>query len=285
MGDLANGLLGNVVHTYADTRHEHQLVVQEDVTDERPKSPGVSGWGRAGGLRRDISGFVEYGNPAFWELHYHKDPEAFDWFQEYGAIKDVILMYSKTTDNILHIGCGTSMVPELMYDDGFLLITNIDISHHLIDMMREKYRDKPTMEWLQMNVCALEFPEESIDFILTKGLLDAMFCGENWAGHINKALLEVTRVLKPGGTFLVISNCIPDKMMEPLQGDGVYKWSINHVHSVVKPVVNLCSVPRTDGPTDVHYIYVVEKNIESGADRPPPKQNFNRQTKIHREGD
>jgi len=257
-----------------------EVAVVED--EALPHSPGVSGWGRGGGLRRDISGFVEYGNPAFWELHYHKEPEAFDWFQDYGALKDVIVTYAKTSDNILHAGCGTSMLPELMYDDGYLLMTNIDVSHHLIDCMREKYRDRHTLEWLQMNVCALEFPEESIDFVLSKGLLDAMFCGENWAGRISKALLEVSRVLKPGGTFLIISNGIPDKMMEPLQGDGAYKWTINHVHSVVKPIIDLCTVPVTDGPMACHYIYVIEKDAEAAGNRPPPKLNVNKQTKIER---
>ena len=57
-------------------------------------------------------------------------------------------------------------------------------------------------------------------------------------------------------------------------------YSREHVHALAKPVVNLCSVPDTSNPRNVHYIYVMEKQAESGIDRAPPKKNFNKQTKV-----
>ena len=29
--------------------------------------------------------------------------------------------------------------------------------------MTERYKDKPTLQWQQMNVCALDFPDETFD--------------------------------------------------------------------------------------------------------------------------
>ena len=273
----AFGLLGAAAHSYKETKHE--LAVRKD-EDDRPASPGVVGWGREGGLRREVGRYVEYGRADYWQLHYQKDPEEFDWFQDYHSLKDYLSIYVKTTDNILIPGCGSSSVGELMFDDGYMLITNIDFAESIIDSMIEKYRDRFTMEWHHMNVCAMEFPVETYDVVFAKGLIDAIMCGESWATRLNKCCEEVSRVLKPSGTFIVVTAGIPEKMIEALEGDGHYHWRIEHVHALAKPVVNLCSVPDTSNPRNVHYIYVMEKQAESGIDRAPPKKNFNKQTKV-----
>ena len=44
--------------------------------------------------------------------------------------------------------------------------------------MTERYKDKPTLQWQQMNVCALDFPDETFDVVIDKGTMDSILCGE-----------------------------------------------------------------------------------------------------------
>lgn len=62
-----------------------------------------------------------------------------------------------------------------MFDDGYENITNIDISQTSIKAMNELYKDKgPNFKYIQMDVRAMEFPENSFDAVLDKGTFDSV---------------------------------------------------------------------------------------------------------------
>ncbi len=62
-----------------------------------------------------------------------------------------------------------------MFDEGYENITNIDISQTVTKTMGEKYKDKgPNFKYLQMDVRAMEFPENSFDAVIDKGTLDSI---------------------------------------------------------------------------------------------------------------
>jgi ubiquinone/menaquinone biosynthesis C-methylase UbiE len=63
---------------------------------------------------------------------------------------------------------------------GYTTITNIDVSRVVIDQMIDRYKDKPTLQWQQMNVTSLEFPDETFDVVIAKATLDAVLCGEGY---------------------------------------------------------------------------------------------------------
>ena len=44
--------------------------------------------------------------------------------------------------------------------------------------MIERYKDKPTLQWQQMNVTSLDFPDETFDVVIAKATFDAVLCGE-----------------------------------------------------------------------------------------------------------
>jgi ubiquinone/menaquinone biosynthesis C-methylase UbiE len=200
---------------------------------------------------------AQYGKTSYWDERYTKDPEPFDWYQRYSGVKDLIAQYVKKSDNILMSGAGNSRLSEDMYDDGYTTIANIDISRVCIDQMIEKYRDKPTLTWQQMNVCALEFPDESFDVVLDKGTADSILCGEGSTANAAKMCQEVSRVLKPSGTFVVVSYGVPDNRLSYLENED-YGWSVT-VHTVAKPTVSATAVPDTKDANSVHYIFVCVK--------------------------
>lgn len=78
------------------------------------------------------------------ELTEGRDKRKFEWIQDYKGIRDVITQYiPRKGAIILHPGCGMSRVPELMYNEGYTYIMNIDRSKQCIDYMRSQYPKMP----------------------------------------------------------------------------------------------------------------------------------------------
>ncbi|KAJ8608977.1 hypothetical protein CTAYLR_008976 [Chrysophaeum taylorii] len=200
---------------------------------------------------------AQYGKTSYWDERYTKDPEPFDWYQRYSGIQELVCKYMRKDDNILMAGCGSSRLSEDMLEDGFANITNIDISRVVIDQMTEKYKDKLALSFQQMNVCALEFADETFDAVVAKGVLDAILCGEGSTANVAKMCAEVSRVLKPTGTFFIVSYGVPDNRLQYLDNED-YSWSVT-THTVPKPTVSATAVNDTKDANAVHYIYVCQK--------------------------
>lgn len=75
---------------------------------------------------------------------------------------------------ILVIGCGNSKMSEEMYDDGFTNLTNIDISQVVIDQMKVRNEERPSMQWIKMDVTEMTFENESFDIVLDKSTIDTL---------------------------------------------------------------------------------------------------------------
>lgn len=201
---------------------------------------------------------AQYGKSSYWDERYTKDPEPFDWYQRYSGIRDLINQYVKREDQILMSGSGTSRLTEDMFEDGYTSITNIDISRVCIEIMAERYKDKPTLQWQQMNICALDFPDETFDVVIAKGTVDAVLCGEGSTANMAKLCSEVSRVLKPKGLFFIVSYGVPDNRLNYIEKEDVYSWNVT-VHTVPKPTVSAAAVPSAEDANGVHYIYVCTK--------------------------
>jgi hypothetical protein len=53
----------------------------------------------------------------------------FDWLEDYSSLRSLIIELLPNKEiRILVIGCGNAPLSEDMYDDGYELIHNIDIS-------------------------------------------------------------------------------------------------------------------------------------------------------------
>jgi ubiquinone/menaquinone biosynthesis C-methylase UbiE len=141
---------------------------------------------------------------------------------------------------------------------GYTSITNIDVSRVVIEQMIERYKDKPTLQWQQMNVTALDFPDETFDVVIAKATLDAVLCGEGSTANVGKFCAEVSRVLKPNGCFFIVSYGVPDNRLNYLEKEDLYSWNVT-VHTVPKTTVSAAAVPSAEDANGVHYIYVCSK--------------------------
>ncbi|GAB5033170.1 protein kinase domain protein, partial [Nannochloropsis oceanica] len=223
-----------------------------------------------------------YGRASYWDYRYTNDPEPFDWYQKYSALKEFLGLYIRKNDAVLVAGAGNSSLSEEMYQEGITNITNVDISRVVVDQMQERHRGVTSMVWQEMDMCALDFGDASFNVVLDKGTMDSILCGKGSITNVTSMCMEVSRVLKSEGIFIIVSYGIPSNRLQYLQEER-YKWRVS-VHSVPKPSVTVSSSSSSTtsdaaDPTDagsVHYIYIcqkgpvtstlTEKGTETGTD-------------------
>jgi SAM-dependent methyltransferase len=190
----------------------------------------------------------------YWDKRYQKDNEQFDWYQRYDTLSPYLNEYiPKTSRRILMVGCGNSRMSEHMTDDGYstAAIINIDISPVVIEQMRERH---PDMDWRVMNCTDMSSLEsETFDGAIDKGTMDALLCGEGSTENADKLCSEVSRLLRPGASFILITYGQPKTRLHYLKPEK-YGWDITQ-KTVAKP----SATGAVDEKPDVHYIYIMTK--------------------------
>jgi len=155
-------------------------------------------------------GLSGYGDAEFWEQKYSEEATTSDWLLGWEAVADVFCRHVAQGEpcRILHPGCGNSVMAESMYDAGFRDVLSTDCSEAVIEQMAKRATgqqgSRPGLRWAVMDATAMDFPDESFDVVVEKGLLDALLCGES---RVPAALYakEVFRVLRAGGVLFLVS--------------------------------------------------------------------------------
>ncbi|KAJ8421343.1 hypothetical protein Cgig2_018511 [Carnegiea gigantea] len=229
---------------------------------------------------RDVSSCntYNYGDALYWDARYVQEAGSFDWYQRYSALRPFVRKYAPTSSRILMVGCGNAVMSEDMVKDGYEEIMNIDISSVAIDMMRRKYEHIPQLKYMQMDVRDMSFfPDDSFDTVIDKGTLDSLMCGTDAPISASQMLGEVSRLLRPGGVYMLITYGDPNVRM-PYLGRPVYNWWIE-LYVIPRPGFEgsasssmksyLEPIPMTEKgllpadfvleDPDCHFIYVCKK--------------------------
>ncbi|XP_059311655.1 uncharacterized protein LOC132063214 isoform X1 [Lycium ferocissimum] len=237
---------------------------------------------------RDVSACntYNYGDALYWDARYVQEAGSgsFDWYQRYSALRPFVRHYVPTSSRVLMVGCGNAVMSEDMVKDGYEEIVNVDISTVAIDMMRRKYEDVPQLKYLEMDVRDMSFfPDESFDAVIDKGTLDSLMCGTNAPICAAQMLGEVSRLLKNGGVYMLITYGDPTSRMSHLNRP-VFNWKIelyiiprpgfqkhgdppSNVKSCLEPIPltekGLLPADYVMEDPDSHFIYICKKMDES----------------------
>ncbi len=81
-----------------------------------------------------------YSESDYWNKRYTKNKGiTFDYITSYEYMREFLNSLGlKNNNKILYIGCGSSLFPEKLFDDGFKDITCIDFSEVAINEMKER---------------------------------------------------------------------------------------------------------------------------------------------------
>lgn len=157
-------------------------------------------------------GLVTYASKSYWEEAYGagKYGESFDWFGGWeepdisnATIAEVFRSLHSKDQKILMMGCGISNVSAHMYREGYTNIMNIDVSEAAITQMQQLWGHLEGMQWKAMNAGALDFPDDSFDVVLEKGMFDALYAGTG--SQALPVMAEARRVLRKSGSLFSIS--------------------------------------------------------------------------------
>eukprot|EP00536_Pseudo-nitzschia_multiseries_P001495 jgi/Psemu1/234673/estExt_Genewise1.C_190093 len=123
--------------------------------------------------------------------------------------------------SILMLGCGNSKLGEEMVTEGGFHgpIVQVDVSSNVVEIMRQRCGDlvsKGSMSFVQDDATELSaFRDGMIDACLDKGLLDAIFCAEDFH-QLHQIQNTISRVLRPGGWFVFFSFSRPEFLLPKL---------------------------------------------------------------------
>jgi EEF1A lysine methyltransferase 4 len=192
----------------------------------------------------------EYGDQSYWDERYSRNPDdAFEWLQSWKALKPLLDL--STDAEILNVGCGNAPLVQDMYDDGYRNITSVDTSPVVIQQQTMKHADKEEVEFSIMDATALEFPDECFDTVLDKSTMDAVLCGKSGSEGATEMVREAFRVLKSGGTYVVVSYGVPQARLYLLRTQA---WDVQYT------TLGKEKGPDEDGDrAGVHYVYICRK--------------------------
>eukprot|EP00656_Telonema_subtile_P052463 TRINITY_DN7323_c0_g1_i1.p2 TRINITY_DN7323_c0_g1~~TRINITY_DN7323_c0_g1_i1.p2 ORF type:complete len:125 (+),score=24.14 TRINITY_DN7323_c0_g1_i1:447-821(+) len=107
-----------------------------------------------------------------------------------------------------------------------------------------------------MDVLSLQYADDHFNAVIDKGTMDSVLCGEGSTKNVATMCKQISRVLAPGGAYIVVSYGQPDYRLNYFDKPE-YNWTLLPVRSVPKPSV---STDQNTDSADVHYVYIMLKN-------------------------
>ena len=196
-----------------------------------------------------------YGDKKYWEERYdEQNGTTFDWLEDYESIKPIIdNLGIKKESRILNVGCGNSEFSEKMFDEGYNHNYNIDICQNVIDFMKSRNKDRKGLHFDVMDVCDMAYKDETFDLVIDKSTIDALLCGDHSFMIVAKMLKEISRVLKTGGYYIIISYGKPENRMIHLERD----------HLAFEVQIYTIKRAEEDEQEKIHYVYICKKLPEA----------------------
>ena len=191
-----------------------------------------------------------YNEKSYWNSRYEKETESFEWYNSWVKLKEHVAQHINGSGTALNLGCGNSNMTSELLLNGFDKVVGIDFSEVVIGQMRKKYQLEQKLEWETGDITKMKFPNNHFDFVFDKATLDTLVCGDNSNKVIVSLLKEIARVMKPGGTFILISYGSPTTRKRFFEGT-----------QTGLTLVEFVKVAKQEVSGAFHYIYVIKKDM------------------------
>jgi len=129
---------------------------------------------------------------------------------------------------ILDVGCGAGMTAKEVANRGYE-IWGMDYSHNMIRKAKDICNAKVDINFLQGDIESLPFKDSVFDMVLCLGVI-------TYLKSEQKALQEMSRILKPGGTMILsilnkfsLAKCLDisvlvKRRLQRIAGDRIVSW-------------------------------------------------------------
>ena len=143
----------------------------------------------------------DYASAEYWEARYEKDRGLFDWYFDWNELFEKHLSEVGIQPPVLVVGCGNSDLSMRLEKMGVSPVISTDISKVCCRNMVEQHGGC----YLPMDVCNLQFRDDSFPCVIDKGTMDALLCGRHYEVQVTKMMQEIGRVLAVHGIFVEIT--------------------------------------------------------------------------------
>jgi ubiquinone/menaquinone biosynthesis C-methylase UbiE len=148
---------------------------------------------------------------------------------------------------LLEVGCGIG-IDLVRFADGEADVTGIDLAQISIDLARENFTQRGlSAELDEMNGEDLNFEDDSFDVVYAHGVVQ-------YTAHAPKMISEIQRVLRPGGTAILMVynrnswlNALSKVMNVGLEHEDapvLNKYSIREFKSLLEPFSKFTIIPE-----------------------------------------
>jgi ubiquinone/menaquinone biosynthesis C-methylase UbiE len=107
----------------------------------------------------------------------------------------VLNLFDQQGGRVLDVGCGPGVMAAEIAKRG-CKFWGVDPSLNMLEIGRRRFLGNSRVHFLQGEATRLTFPDSSFDAVLCMGVIDAV-------GDRRRAIREMLRVLRPGGTLLI----------------------------------------------------------------------------------
>ncbi len=135
-----------------------------------------------------------------WASNYDNNLATFTFKQTNAKI--VSTLNPTKGSSLLDVGCGSGiLLDQLDKLSRNMKLFGIDITPLMVQVAKEKFTSKPSIQILEASAINLPFEDNSFDYVT---------CASSFHHHPDqkKSLSEMARVLKPGGTVLILDMCV-----------------------------------------------------------------------------
>jgi SAM-dependent methyltransferase len=168
------------------------------------ESPDGEGDLAAYDVAPSYAGQSSYGSrDNYWETRYQDAAPTKDWYGTWDCFgKAIMAALPPCGMRVLHVGSGTSLLPEEMHKMGYINQLATDISPSVVSTMRHRTAHCSGLRWSVEDAVAPRYPVGSFDAVVDKGTFDALSC----SGQGYRLIEEMGRVIAPGGVYIMISS-------------------------------------------------------------------------------
>lgn len=201
---------------------------------------------------------ANYTDVSYWDSRYLQQPFTFDWLEDYESLKNYLSQHLTSSSSVLNVGCGSSELSERLYLDMKVKdIVNIDYSQAVLAFMAERTKHLVGMKWMLMNATQLQFDANSFDVVIDKCTSDTLYCDDKPNTLIAIYYREISKVLKQGGVFILITHGDEAQRLSQLE--------FKHLHFDIQ-VIKLTQELPSDGfgnkTIKEDYMYICRKTSD-----------------------
>ena len=130
--------------------------------------------------------------------------------------------------------------------------------------MQERNKNKKGLHYEQKDVLNLEYKKEIFDLIIDKATMDTVLCTDNALLNITKMTKEISRALKTGGVYLILSYGGPHERLIHLKRD--------HLAFDIK----ICKIIKTEKNGKINYDLSIQEEDDEEIN-----ENVKEEKRVH----